>query len=192
MKTSGHMSRRFILIFLLFSGCITLPSLSTPTKVDQGGDLYAKVPAAMRAPVNEAEYDLKQAKSGVELAKEKVKLTEMQKQRVDLESEYAITGMRMAETREKKATISVEVKKIEAIDNSNLGDKETNIKKLADLRTQELSVESERIHLKADLDTLDLKIKKLSKEIETQEKKVKIETQEKKAKIETQEKKGKK
>jgi chromosome segregation ATPase len=172
MKRSDPMRPGFFLLVLLLSGCVTLPSIKNPITAGQG-DLYSQVPAAMRAPVKEAEYDLKQAKASVDLAKEKVKLAEMKKQRAGLENEYADCGMKIAETKEKKAQAALEVKKLEAVDNANLGDKEKNIKKLADLRTQELSIESDNIRMKADLDTLDLKIKKLTKEIDTQEKKVK-------------------
>jgi hypothetical protein len=172
MKRS-ELTRRGVLVFVLFlSGCITLPTTNKTITADEG-DLYAKVPAAMRAPVNEAEYDLKQAKSAVELAKEKIKLAELQKQRAQLEDEHANCAMRLAEIVEKKASVSVEIKKAEAIENSGLGDKENNIKKIADLKTKELGIESDRVQTKAELDTLDVKIKKLTKEVEAQEKKVK-------------------
>jgi hypothetical protein len=172
MKRSDPTRHGSLLFILLLSGCITLPTMNKTTTADQG-DLYAKVPAAMRAPVNEAEYDLKQAKSAVDLAKEKVKLADMQKQRAQVENEHASCAMKLAEIVEKKANISVEVKKAEAIENSSLGDKENNIKKIADLKTKELGIESDRVRTKAELDTLDVKIKKLAKEIEAQEKKVK-------------------
>ncbi len=172
MKGSDAMRRGLLLLVLLLSGCITLPGVSKTPAADQG-DLYTKVPAAMRAPVNEAEYDLKQAKSAAELAREKVKLAEMQKQRAQLENEQANCAMKLAEIVEKKASCSVETKKAEAIENSSLGDKESNIKQIADLKTKELGIESDRVRAKADLDTLDVKIKKLAKEIDAQEKKVK-------------------
>lgn len=172
MKRSDPMRRGLLLFVLFLSGCVTVPGVNKTPAADQG-DLYTKVPAAMRAPVNEAEYDLKQARSSVDLAKEKVKLAEMQKQRAQLENEHANCAMKVAEIVEKKANISVEVKKAEAIENSSLGDKENNIKKIADLKTKELGIESDRVQTKAELDTLDVKIKKLAKEIEAQEKKVK-------------------
>jgi predicted nucleic acid-binding Zn-ribbon protein len=172
MKRSGVMGRGLLLLVLLLSGCITLPSIGKTPAADQG-DLYTKVPAAMRAPVNEAEYDLKQARTSIDFAKEKVKLAEMQKQRSHLENDYANCALKLAEIVEKKATVSVDLKKIEAIENSGLGDKESNIKQIADLRTRELGIESDRVRAKAEVDTLDVKIKKLAKEIEAQEKKVK-------------------
>jgi outer membrane murein-binding lipoprotein Lpp len=172
MKRSDPTRRGVLLFVLLLSGCITSPIMNKTLPADEGG-LYAKVPAAMRAPVNEAEYDLKQAKSAVDLAKEKVKLAEMQKQRAELENERANCAMKLAEIVEKKANVAVEIKKAEAIENSNLGDKEKNIKTIANLKTNELGIEADRVRTKADLDTLEFKIKKLTKEVEAQEKKVK-------------------
>jgi len=149
----------------LFSGCLKLPMIkSSPKKTEQG--LYTKVPAAMQGSVREAEYDLKKAKAQVDLASEKVKLAEMRKDKAILEKNYADFEMRMAETQVKAAELEVKRKKLEAVDNSNLGDREENIKRIADLKKQELNVESENIQNKAELDILDMKIKKLAKEIQ--------------------------
>jgi hypothetical protein len=148
----------------LFSGCLKFPMIkSSPKKTEQG--LYTKVPAAMQAGVREAEYDLKEAKAQVDLSSEKVKLAQMRKDMAILEKNYADFEMKMAETLVKGAELELERKKLEAVDNSNLGDKEENIKRIADLRKQGLSVESENIQIKAELDILDMKIKKLAKEI---------------------------
>ena len=148
----------------LLCGCLALPMIkSSPKKTEQG--LYTKVPAAMQAGVREAEYDLKKAKGQVDLASEKVKLAQMRKDMAILEKDYADFEMQMAETMVKEVELKLERKKLEAVDNSNLGDKEENIKRIADVRKQELSVESEEIQIKSELDILDMKIKKLAKEI---------------------------
>jgi hypothetical protein len=147
------------------SGCLELPLMkSSPQKTEQG--LYTKVPAAMQGSVREAEYDLKKTKAQVDLASEKVKLAQMRQDMAILEKNYADFEMKMAETSVKEAELEVERKKLEAVDNSNLGNKEENIKHIADLKKQELSVESESIQIKAELDILDMKIKKLAKEIQ--------------------------
>jgi chromosome segregation ATPase len=153
----------FIAVALL-SGCLELPMIKrSPQKTEQG--LYTKVPAAMQAGVREAEYDLKKAKAQVDLASEKVKLAEMRKEMAILEKNYADFEMQMAETLVKEVELKLERKKLEAVDNSNLGDKEENIKRIANLKKQELSVESENIQIQSELDILDMKIKKLAKEI---------------------------
>ena len=148
----------------LLCGCLALPMIkSSPKKTEQG--LYTKVPAAMQAGVHEAEYDLKKAKAQVDLASEKVKLAQMREDMAVLEKNYAEFELKMAETLVRQAELGLERKKLEAVDNSNLGNKEENIKRIADVKKQELNVESEHIQIKAELDILDIKIKKLAKEI---------------------------
>jgi chromosome segregation ATPase len=177
MKRLWYMGLAFLMALSLLVGCSTIPVLKSSTKKDPGGKssrgktsegLYSQVPAANRAPVREAEFDLKQAQAKVELAKEKVKLAELQKERALLERKYEDYGMELAEINERKAELEIEIRKVEAIDNSNLGDKEDNIKGIAKLKTKKLSVESDGIQVKAEFDTTELKIKKLIKEIEAQ------------------------
>jgi outer membrane protein TolC len=168
--------KKYIFLGLLIpitflAGCLKGPLIkSSPEKTEQG--LYTKVPAAMRASVREAEYDLKKARAEVNLATEKVKLAKMRKDIAILEKNYADLEMEMAETLFREAELELATKKLEAVDNSNLGDKEENIKRIAHLKKQGLNVESEGIQTKAELDILDMKIKKLTKDIRIQ--KVKI------------------
>jgi hypothetical protein len=188
MKTLCYAGLTFLLAVSLFAGCVTIPTKSTsatkssPTGTKEG--LYSKVPAAMRAPVREAEFDLEQAKSKAGIAREKVKLAELKKERAVLEGKFADYAMELAEILERKAELVVEIRKFEAIDNANLGDKEDNIRQIAKLKTKKLSIESDGIRVKADFDTTELKIKKLIKEIKAQETKVqkteKTKTQKKK------------
>ena len=94
MKRFWHMGLAFLVAFSLLAGCSSIPVLKrstgrTPlTKSSRGKTkegLYSQVPAANRAPVREAEFDLKEAQAKVELSKEKVKLAELQKERALLE-----------------------------------------------------------------------------------------------------------
>jgi hypothetical protein len=176
MKTLCYAGLTFLLAVSLIAGCVTLPTKGTsatkssPKGTEEG--LYSKVPAAMRAPVREAEFDLEQAKSKAELAREKVKLAELKKERALLEGKSADLAMKLAEIRERKAGLEVEIRKSEAIDNANLGDKADNIKQIANLKTKKLNIESDGIRVKADFDTTELKIKKLTKQIKAQETKV--------------------
>lgn len=160
-----------LILFMLPAGCLNVPFVkSSPAKTEQG--LYTKVPAAMRGSVREAEYDLKEAKVQADLATEKVKLAAMRKDTAILEKNYADLEMKMAETLVKAAELGLERKKLEAVDNSNLGDREENIKRIANLKKQELNVESEGVQLKAELDILEMKIKKLAKEMNIQQAKI--------------------
>lgn len=171
MKRLWYVGLTFLMALSLITGCATIPrktpiAKSSPGKTKEG--LYSQVPAAMRAPVREAEFDLAQAKAKVENAKEKLKLAEMQEERALLESKYAEYGMKLAEILKSAAELEVEIRKVEAIDNANLGDKEDNIKQIANLKTKKLGMESDAILVKAEFDTAELRIKKLTKKIEAQ------------------------
>jgi len=177
MKRLCYIGLTFLMALSLLAGCASMPvfkgsetktsaSKSSRGKTKEG--LYSQVPAAMRAPVREAEFDLKEAQAKVELAKEKVKLAELQKEQALLERKYADYGMELAEINERKAGLEIEIRMLEAVDNSNLGDKEHNIREIAKLKTKKLSVESDGIQVKAEYDTTELKIKKLTKDIEAQ------------------------
>lgn len=178
MKMKWYTCFTFLVALALLGGCITIPGIKSSPEKTSGSQistaqtekgLYSKVPVAMRAPVNEAEFDLKQARAKLELAEEKVKLAELKKERALLERKCADYEMELAKILQKKAELAVEIKKLEAIDNSNLGNKEDNIKRIADLKTDKLKLESEGIQVKVQLDTTELKIKGLTKEIIAQE-----------------------
>jgi len=178
MKRVCHVGLTFLMALSLLAGCASMPvfkgSKSKASTSKEGSlstkkeGLYSQVPAAMRAPVREAEFDLKEANATVDLAKEKVKLTELQKERALLERKCADYGMEFSQINARTAELAVEIKKLEAIDNANLGDKAQNIKEIANLKTKKLGIESEGIQVKAEFDTTELQIKKLTKEIETQ------------------------
>jgi chromosome segregation ATPase len=177
MKRLWYKGLTFVMALSLLSACATIPGIkssgtrtsgtkSSPRRSKE--ELYSKVPAANRAAVREAEFDLKQAGAKAALAGEIVKLAELQKQRALLERQHADYGMELAQILQKKAELEVEIRKLEAIDNSNLGDKESNIKEIANVKTKQLSIESDGIQVKAEFDTTELRIKKLTKQIEAQ------------------------
>jgi hypothetical protein len=97
----------------------------------------------------------------------------MKKEREILRNKYAKYNKNLSEVLVKKANIKVEIKKMEAIDNSNLGDRAGNIKNIANLKTKKLGIESDEIEIKADMDMTDLRIKQLNKLIIAQGKKIK-------------------
>jgi chromosome segregation ATPase len=177
MKRLRYTGLTFVMALFLLSACATIPGIKSSGTKTSGTksslrrskeELYSKVPAANRAAVREAEFDLKQARAKAGLAGEIVKLAELQKQRALLERQHADYGMELARILQKKAELEVEIRKLEAIDNSNLGDKESNIRGIADLKTKQLSIESDGIRVKAEFDTTELRIKKLTKQIEAQ------------------------
>ena len=122
----------------------------------------------MRAPVKEASFDLTQSRSNLKLAEKQVVLADLIKEHAILKEKHANYNQKLAETMVEKAEIAIERKRLEAIDNANLGDKSDNIKKIASLRTKELSIESDAVQIKAAMDSLELEIKGLEKKITLQ------------------------
>jgi len=168
-----------VLITISFAaGCVTTPltkssssrSSSSAKKAEKG--TYSQVPASMRADVKEAQFDVKLARNKQKVADEKVKLADLKKERAILGSKYAQHDKKLADILVQKTEMIVEVKKAEAIDNAGLGDKEDNIKQIANLKTKELDITTDEIKIKADIDTTKVKLKKLDKQIRKQEKKV--------------------
>ena len=151
---------------------IPVPNI-TGSSEESDDNLYKKVPASLRADVKEAEFDLKRAKANAFMADEKLALSDMQKERELLKNKYAKYNKKLSEVLLKKADIGVKIKKMEAIDNSNLGDRASNIKTIASLKTKQLSIESDEVDIKADMEMTDLKIKQLNKQIVAQQKKIK-------------------
>ena len=150
---------------------IPVPKISGGSEASDN-ELYRKVPASLRADVKEAEFDLKRAKVNALKADTILTLSEMKKERETLKNKYAKYNKNLAEVLVKKANIKVEIKKMEAIDNSNLGDRAGNIKNIANLKTKKLATESDAIEIKAEMDMTNLRIKQLNKLISAQEKKI--------------------
>lgn len=161
----------------LLSGCSTLEGItggsgssssSGAPKQKSDAGLYAQVPAAAKADVKEAEFDLKQAKADFSRATQKLELAKMQQEQADLKVEYAKLGEEIAESEIDAAQLEIEIRQWEAIDNSGLGDKEDNINKIAKLKSKKLNLESKLVRTKADYATTGVKIKKLDKSIKKQ------------------------
>ena len=162
------------LAIMWVAGCSSFPGIKRSSSPSKPADksLYSSVPASMKAPVKEASFDLKQSQANLKLAQELVKLAELKKERAILEKKRADLNHKLAETLVDKANVTMERKKLEAIDNANLGDKAGNIKKIADLRTKELGIESNAVKTKAEVATLDLEIKDLNQKVNLQARKV--------------------
>jgi len=163
-----------VLIALSFAtGCATISPGKTSKKKTSDRTLYSQVPASMRADVKEADFDLKEAKRLVKLAKDKVEIGKMKKELGDKQKKLSGYELKAAEKTLEEKEINVEVKKWEAIDNANLGDKIDNIKKVAKLRSKRLSAEADAVEAKADITTTRIEIKKLQRKISKMEAKTK-------------------
>ena len=177
MKRIAYSILTVFLALSFMGGCSSMPKMPdiplVSSNKESDDELYRKVPASMRADVKEAKYDLKRAKSNAAQAEEKLKLAELKKEREILRNKYARYNRNLADVMIKKADIEVEIKKMEAINDSNLGDKTDNIKMIAGMKTKRLGIESDEIEIKADMDTTQHHIKQLNKQIGVQQKKVK-------------------
>lgn len=180
MKRLLVLNLALLLALFLAIGCQSITSKIPGTKSKSGApkqttdvSLYNKVPASMKADVKEAQFDLKQAKANVNRSKKKVEIADMKRERSVLQKKYADYELQVAGAIQQGAEVNVELKQWEAIDNASLGDKETNIKTIANLKSKQLKTENSKIQSTASRETTGVRIKKLSKRIRSLESKLK-------------------
>jgi hypothetical protein len=174
MKRILYISLVFLIVLSFTAGCSIMPQTkgSETKKKTSDQSLYSQVPESMRADVKEAEFDLQEAKRNVKTANEIVKIGKLKKELGDKEKKSAEYKLETAEKILEEKESAVEAAKWVAIDNANLGDKLTNIKKIANLKSKKLGFEADALEAKADLETTQLEIKRLKKEIEKMESKI--------------------
>ena len=153
-----------MLTLLLFVSCETTKGLTSKVKsltssVDD--ELFSQVPAEERQEVIKAEFDLRVAEEKAKLADLKMKLAQLQKRYAGDEEEIA------AKYRE-KASVAVDLAKLEAIDKSGLGQKDDNIKAIANLKSKRLKLEADTIKIEARRAATERQINDLTKQIEDQ------------------------
>ena len=165
MKIFGHISLIFLLALSLLTGCEATRSLTSSISGSPDENLLAQVPAEEREEVKKAEFDL-------QVAQEKITLAEMKTELASLQEKYADYDEDAADEYRKKAEVGVKIAKLEAIDRAGLGEKQANIKDIADLKAKELKIEANRIKIEAKRDTTGEKINDLKKQIEEQETKI--------------------
>jgi hypothetical protein len=165
MKIFGHISLIFLLALSLLTGCEATRSFTSSISGSSDENLLAQVPAEEREEVKEAEFAL-------QVAEEKLKLAEMKTELASLQKKYADYEEDAADEYQKKAVVSVDLAKLQAIDRAGLGEKQANIEDIADLKAKELKIEANRIKIEAKRDSTGEKISDLSKQIEEQETKI--------------------
>jgi hypothetical protein len=181
MKRLLILNLALLLALLLVTGCQStlakLPGVKSGSgataKKSSDVSLYNKVPASMKADVKEAEFDLKQSKANVNRSKKLVEIADLKRERAILHKKHADFGLQVANAMQQAAEVNVELKQWEAIDAAGLGDKETNIKNIANLKSKQLKAEDSKIQSTASRETTGVKIKKLSKKINSMESKLK-------------------
>ena len=143
-------------------GSITSKMGSFKSSVDD--KVYSQVPAEDRQEVQKAEFDLK-------VAKEKVRLADLNMDLVPLQRKYAGYEEDLADKCHEKAAVSVDLAKLEAIDKSGLG-QANNVEAIADLRAEKLKLEADIVQIEAKMVTTERRIKNLTKKIENQAEKI--------------------
>lgn len=176
MRTHYVTPAVLLLVLLVLSGCFAGKGKQTkgqdaPAEKTES-DLYSQVPAALKAPVQKAGFELEEARNALEKAKEQVLLAEMEKEYATLAKKRADLKEELAEAAVEKAEYTYALKKAQAIDKANLGDKADNIDEIAKLQTKELGMQSEMVEINADISQLDLEMKQLNIDIEKQTAKV--------------------
>lgn len=156
----------FILLCLSVLGCETTKSLkgkltskvsSMTSNVDE--DLFAQVPESQRENVEKAAFTLK-------VAEEKMNLAELKMDLADAIKKHAGYEEDLADNSYEEAQLALDLAKLVAIDRSDLGEKEDNIKKKADLRSKILGVEAERVKIEAKVTTSERQINQLTEQVE--------------------------
>jgi chromosome segregation ATPase len=173
MKRFFFINLTLILFVALAVGCKTTQSFkqSISSKIDSmtsdvDQKLYEQVPEDKREGIPEAEFDL-------ELKKNKEILAELKKERGINELKIVGYDLDIASKARKKAAVTLDIKKLEAINNAGLGKQEKNIKTIADLKAKNLNIDAEIIKIEAKQDNTKGEINDLNKKIEEQDKKVK-------------------
>jgi chromosome segregation ATPase len=166
MKTLGYISFIFLVTLSLLTGCEATRKLTSSfTGSSSTDELLAQVPTEEQTEVHEAAFNL-------QVSEEKSKLAEMKAELASLQEKYADYQEDLAHKHYDAAEVKLDLAKLEAVDKANLGEKEDNIDKIADFKSNILKIEAESIKLEAKRDTTEQKINDLAKQIEEQETKI--------------------
>ncbi|MGD8915912.1 MAG: hypothetical protein PVH35_04890 [Syntrophobacterales bacterium] len=166
MKRLIYISLVFLLALSLLTGCETTRKLtSSISGTSDTDELLTQVPSEEQKEVHEAAFNL-------QVAEEKIKLAEMKAELASLQKKYADYQEDLANKHQDAAEVKLDLVKLETVDKANLGEKEYNINKIADLKSKMLKIEADSIKLEAKRDTTEQKINGLAQQIEEQETKI--------------------
>jgi chromosome segregation ATPase len=166
MKRLIYISLVFLLALSLLTGCETTRKLtSSISGTSDTDELLTQVPSEEQKEVHEAAFNL-------QVAEEKIKLAEMKAELASLQKKYADYQEDLANKHQDAAEVKLDLAKLETVDKANLGEKEYNINKIADLKSKILKIEADSIKLEAKRDTTEQKINGLAQQIEEQETKI--------------------
>lgn len=137
------------------------PGMSNP----ETDALYSQVKQEDQAAVQKLRHDL-------QITEETSILASLERKRDDLQRERSRINDKRIETLANEKSIRVELAKLEAIDRNQLGDKITNIEKIADTHVDALEIQQKRLQLDSEVGILDVKISKIQQEIDLQQNKI--------------------
>jgi len=128
MKSLGYVSLVFLLAFSLLTACETTRKLTSSISGSSSTDeLLAQVPSSEQTEVHEAAFNLQLAEEKLNLAKMKTELASLRKKLADYQED-------VADKYQEAAEVKLDLAKLETVDKANLGEKEDNINKIADLK----------------------------------------------------------
>lgn len=170
MKTTCYKLLILVCALMLLTGCLSTQNIKKTFSPDQAeNELYAQVPERYQKPVQEARANQLGAAESLKFADESLTLAKLKKELATKQQKLAEYQLKLAEMAHKESILGVELTQWEAIDKAGLGDKEKNIKTIYDLRTKKAKIETSRLAVKKDHDTLQLHIQQLAEQIKVQE-----------------------
>lgn len=123
--------------------------------------LYAQVRPEDRHKVNNLNHTL-------EVTRETEKLTELENSRDSLQRDRSKVNAKCVDYLARETECRVELAKLEAIDRNRLGDRVTNIERIADMHVDALEAQQKRLQFESEVSILDIKIAELQSEITKQ------------------------
>lgn len=164
MKQMFRICFSMLLVVMFFVGCSTTQELKTSitskvssitSTVDPA--LVNQVPASKKGAFPKVEFELNLANQKLKLAERKSDLAAKQKNLANLEEDLAANF-------QKEAEIDYDLVKNEALIDSDLGNKEDNVKLKAKLQSKKLNAQADRVKIKADIEETKRKIEFISAE----------------------------
>lgn len=117
---------------------------------------------------SEDQVRVQQLRRQLEITEQNKELAKLEKERDDLQRDRSRTNEKMVEYLTKETEYKVELAKLEAIDRNRLGDKITNIERIADAHVEVLEIQQKRLQLESEVSILDVKIVEVQELITTQ------------------------
>ncbi len=154
-----------LLILTFIFGCAATQEMKTSITAKVSSITENVDPAIVNQVTADKKEGFAKAEFALNVAKQKVKLTEIKSELAASQKKYAGLEEDLANNFQKEAEIDYDLVKIEAIINSDLGKKEDNLKLKANLQAKKLQVQADRIKIDANLEATKKRSEYLSMDI---------------------------